>query len=116
MRLGPVNTFSSALASAMRAGNGRAVQPHRDAAQPLELWSFESSPYCRRVREVLSELEIAYVLHNLAKGSPKRDAFRARTGKVQVPYLEDPNTGTQMFESRDIVRYLRTTYGSPGSR
>lgn len=112
-RLGPVNTLSSALASAMRAGNGRAAAPHREAAQPLELWSFESSPYCRRVREVLCELELAYVLHNLAKGSPKRDAFRERTGKVQVPYLEDPNTGTKMFESRDIVRYLRTTYGSP---
>lgn len=111
-RLGPLNTMSSALASAIRAGNGRAAQPHRDAAQPLELWSFESSPYCRRVREVLCELEVAYVLHNLAKGSPKRDAFRAKTGKVQVPYLEDPNTGASMFESRDIVRYLRSTYGT----
>jgi len=112
-RLGPINTMSSALASAMRAGNGRAVQPHRDAAQPLELWSFESSPYCRRVREVLCELELAYVLHNVGKGSPKRTEFRERAGKVQVPYLEDPNTGAHMFESRDIVRYLRTTYGSP---
>lgn len=28
----------------------------------------------------------------------------------QVPYLEDPNTGVQMFESADIVEYLRATY------
>lgn len=28
----------------------------------------------------------------------------------QVPYLEDPNTGVQMFESGDIVEYLRATY------
>lgn len=28
----------------------------------------------------------------------------------QVPYLEDPNTGVQMFESAEIVEYLRATY------
>jgi glutathione S-transferase len=27
-----------------------------------------------------------------------------------VPYLVDPNTGTSMFESADIVRYLDATY------
>ena len=29
---------------------------------------------------------------------------------MMVPYLADPNTGTAMFESADIVRYLRETY------
>ena len=33
------------------------------------------------------------------------------TGRMQVPYLIDPNTGTAMYESADIVRYLRQTYG-----
>lgn len=28
----------------------------------------------------------------------------------QVPYLEDPNTGVQMFESAEIVEYIRATY------
>jgi glutathione S-transferase len=27
-----------------------------------------------------------------------------------VPFLADPNTGREMFESADIVRYLRETY------
>ncbi len=81
-------------------------------ATPLELWSFESSPYCRRVREEMCELELPYVLHNLGKGAAGRADFRTRTGKIQVPYLEDPNTGTKMFESRDIVRYLGATYGA----
>jgi len=96
----------------MRAGSGGRARPSTAPAQPLELWSFEGSPYARRAREVLCELELPYVLHNVGKGSPKRDELRARAGKVQVPYLEDPNTGTKMFESRDIVRYLRTTYGT----
>jgi glutathione S-transferase len=29
---------------------------------------------------------------------------------MQVPYLLDPNTGIQMFESGDIRRYLYETY------
>jgi hypothetical protein len=31
---------------------------------------------------------------------------------MMFPYLADPNTGTEMFESADIVRYLVDTYGA----
>jgi glutathione S-transferase len=103
----------SFLASMMRPTQGRAARTSRAPETPLELWSFELSPYCRRVRETLCELELPYVLHNVGKGSPRRPAFVERSGKQQVPYLEDPNTGTKMFESLDIVRYLEKTYGAP---
>jgi glutathione S-transferase len=113
LRMGPLTDVASMVASVFRAGaGGRANAVSRPApAQPLELWSFEISPYSRHVREALSELEIPYVLHNVAKGSPSRRAFIERSGKMQVPYLEDPNTGKKMFESRDIVTYLHATYG-----
>jgi glutathione S-transferase len=29
-----------------------------------------------------------------------------------VPWLVDPNTGTEMFESAAIVRYLNETYAA----
>jgi glutathione S-transferase len=32
---------------------------------------------------------------------------------MMVPFLVDSNTGTSMFESAEIVRYLETTYGAP---
>ena len=51
-----------------------------------------------------------YVLHNVAKGSAHREAFVKRSGRMMVPYLVDPNTGTEMFESADIVAYLDRTY------
>jgi glutathione S-transferase len=100
------------LASVVRPSGGLRRRSARAPAQPLELWSFEASPYCRLVREELSSLEIPYLLHNVAKGSPGRDAFVARSGKMQVPYLADPNSGREMFESADIVAYLRATYGA----
>ncbi len=110
LRLGPLGDAISGLASAVRGFRGRAARPSRAPARPLELWSFELSPYCRRVREVLTELELSYHLHNMGKDSPSRPAFIARSGKMMVPYLEDPNTDTKLFESSDIVRYLETTY------
>jgi glutathione S-transferase len=112
LRLGPIGDALSGAASALRLPHGRRAvgAPGPAPAQLLELWSFESSPYSRAVREQLSELELPYLLHNLGRGSARRAAFKARHGKVQVPYLEDPNTGVAMFESRDILAYLRATY------
>ena len=52
------------------------------------------------------------MLHNVARGSPQREAFVARSGKMMVPYLADPNTGREMFESADIVKYLNDTYAA----
>ena len=112
LRLGPLTAANSMAVSLWRGPNGavrrgqRAEQPER----PLKLWSFEWSPYSRLVRERLCELELPYVLHNLAKNSPSRAEFRRLHGKVQVPYLEDPNTGARMFESADIIDYLDRIY------
>lgn len=112
LSLGPLTMLASGGASAMRVGRGGKAVPSRAPAQPLELWSYEASPYSRLAREALCELELPYVLHNVGRGSPSRAAFVARAGRMMVPYLSDPNTGTAMYESADIVRYLRATYGA----
>ena len=110
LALWPLVDVASTVASTARLGAGSRYRRARAPKAPLELWSFEASPYCRIAREALSELELPYLLHNVAKGSPKRDAFVRCAGKMQVPYLADPNTGVALFESADIVRYLNTTY------
>lgn len=112
LRLGPLTALGCGLVSAVRVGRGRSARPSTGARERLELWSFEASPYCRLVREVLCELEVPYLLHNVAKGSPRRSAFLEWSGKLQVPYLHDPNTQRALFESDDIVRYLAATYGA----
>ncbi len=107
----PVLTdLTAQLASAWRPTRGiRGVKAKRPE-HPLELYSFEASPFCRIVREELCTLELAYTLHNVAKDSPSREAFEARSGRMQVPYLVDPNAQMEMFESADIVAYLQNTY------
>ena len=110
LSLGPLTDLSAQLASLWRPGFGAFYRPARAPEKPLELWSFEASPFCRIAREALCELELPYRLHNVAKGSPKRDEFVRRSGRMMVPYLFDPNTGKEMFESAEIVRYLDLTY------
>jgi glutathione S-transferase len=109
-RANPLFDLAGGLGSLLRLGAGVRARRARPAERPLVLYSFEASPYCRLVRETLCELELPYRLHNLGTGSPKRLAFRERTGKMQVPHLEDPNTGRAMFESAEIQRYLLATY------
>jgi glutathione S-transferase len=111
---GPINDVTAMVASAWRPGAGALYQESRPPEQPLELYSFESSPFCRLVREKLCQLEIPYRLHNVGRGSEQRKAFVARSGRMMVPYLIDPNTGTELFESADIVRYLEETYVAQG--
>ncbi|HUP90877.1 MAG TPA: glutathione S-transferase N-terminal domain-containing protein [Solimonas sp.] len=127
---------SSYLVSALRLSPGgvRGMKARASHApeKPLELFSFESSPYSRPVRERLCELELPYVLRNTGKGQwqdmgppalrdrvfkadkasgRNRKVLAERTGRVQVPYLMDPNTGTEMYESDAILAYLDRTYG-----
>lgn len=110
LRLGPLTVLSGSAGSLLRFPRGARARASRLPEAPLELYSFEASPFCRLVREALCELELPYVLHNLGRRSGKREAFRALAGKMQVPYLVDPNTGTAMFESAKIVAYLEQTY------
>ena len=105
-----VGEVTSALAFVARPMRGTWYRVAKQPTAPLELWSYEASPFCRIAREALCELELPYVLHNVAQGSPKRDAFVRRSGKMQVPYLVDPNTSAALFESADIVHYLDGTY------
>ena len=109
----PLATLGVVFSGIGRGTAGTFARSSMPSSQRLELYSFEPSPFCRLVRETLCELELPYLLHNVAKGSAKREAFVARSGKMQVPYLVDPNTGTEMFESAEIIAYLNATYGSP---
>ena len=112
LALGPLTDLSAQLAGIWRPGFGVFWERGRPPEKPLELWSFEASPFCRIVREKLCTLEIPYRLHNVAKSSPSRDAFVRRSGRMMVPYLVDPNSGVALFESAEIVRYLHESYGA----
>lgn len=126
-------SLASTISRATRGVRGYKARPSNSPEKPLELYSFEASPYSRLVREVLCELELPYLLHNTGKarmsdiGPPQmrdkifkgpRGTSRNRrfldehTGQVQVPYLVDPNTGVELYESAKIIAYLENVYAA----
>ncbi|PIA28254.1 hypothetical protein AQUCO_07200125v1 [Aquilegia coerulea] len=113
LSLGLLTTLTAGFAMIGRVGKGSSYTPSKLPPEPIELWAYEASPFCKVVREALVELELPHVLHSCARGSPKRQILYQKAGHFQVPYLEDPNTGVKMFESAEIIDYLRATYVLP---
>ncbi|KAH1123164.1 hypothetical protein J1N35_006324 [Gossypium stocksii] len=110
LSLGLLTTLTAGFAMIGRMGRGNSYTPSKLPPKPLEIWSYEGSPFCKIVREVLVELELPHIQRSCARGSLKRQILYEKAGHFQVPYLDDPNTGVQMFESAEIVEYLRATY------
>jgi len=112
---GQFGVITSTLATLVRglAGSKRQpnARPDNEQMAPLELWGYEVSPFVRPVREKLCALCLPHVIVPTARGSANRDRLIARTGsQFQVPYLVDPNTGIELFESPDILDYLEDVY------
>ena len=79
----------------------------------LELYQFEECPYCKRVRTHLTDMEMAYVIHNVPRDKTMRDELEKISGQVGVPTLVDPNTGTVIPDDDDkIIKYLDEKYGT----
>lgn len=126
-----LRTASAMAASLPRHGRGLHCQDSQAPEQPLELYSFDASPFARLVRERLTELQIPYLLRQCGRdqwqdwllpqaraaldiayqpSQRNRQTLLERTGRVAVPYLIDTNTGTELFDSRRILDYLQETY------
>jgi len=108
-----LDVLTSVAATLARAGSGARVgELGRRPERTLELYEFEGCPFCRKVREALSILDLDAIIYPCPKGGTRyREELVARGGKAQFPYLVDPNTGKEMYESDEIVRYLFETYG-----
>lgn len=110
LRPGLLTTVSCGLSMALRSGKGRYFREAKKPKQHLTYWGYEGSPFCKVVREKLVELEIPHLQKSVPRGSAKRNELFKKTGRFQVPYIEDPNTNTNMFESYEIMKYLEQTY------
>ena len=71
----------------------------------LVLYQYPQCPYCRRVLNVMDELDLDIPIRNTRTHSEHRADLIQRTGRSQVPCLFIE--GKALFESLDIVAYLR---------
>ena len=112
LRAGALTVLTAGFGLAPRMGAGSRYRAARMPDKPITVYSYEASPFCKLVREKLVELEIPHLMKSCGRGSMKRQELVDRRGVFQAPYIEDPNTGTAMFESSAIVKYLEETYAT----
>ncbi|MED6205098.1 hypothetical protein PIB30_015010 [Stylosanthes scabra] len=112
----PCQVATSSLATLSRFPWGTKSKLYTSLTTPitpnLHLFEFEACPFCRRVREALTELDLSVEVYPCPKGSVRHREVVTRTGgKEQFPFLIDQNCGVSMYESGDIVKYLFERYG-----
>ena len=73
----------------------------------IELFILETCPYCKKVMSFLEGKDIKYRLINIANKESEESLIQIG-GKRQVPFLVDNERNIQMYESNDIIEYLKT--------
>lgn len=72
-------------------------------------------PYCKKVRSAFEDMNITYTKIDALPGTPERDELISLGGKGQVPFLVDktnPEKPVMMYESDDIIAYVKRQYAS----
>ncbi len=73
----------------------------------FDLFILESCPYCKKVMAFLEEKGIKYNKIDITQKASE-EALIKMGGKRQVPFLVDTDRNIQMYESGDIIEYLKT--------
>lgn len=73
----------------------------------LDLYILETCPYCLKVMHFLDEHKMKYNKIDTSN-KPAEEALIKLGGKRQVPFLVDSDRNIQMYESSDIIEYLKT--------
>ncbi len=73
----------------------------------LDLFILESCPYCRKVMDFLDEKGVKYNKIDIIDKASE-EALIQIGGKRQVPFLIDKDRNIQMYESNDIIEYIKT--------
>jgi glutathione S-transferase len=113
-----VETATAGVQAFVRLGSaafvsGNIASFRKRPQQPIELYEFEACPFCRKVREACTILDIDVKFYPCPKDGP---TFRPKaiqmSGKSQFPFMVDPNNGNkQLLESDAIIKYLVEEYG-----
>lgn len=73
----------------------------------IELFILEHCGYCQKVMKFLDENNISYKKIDISNKANEESLIRIG-GKRQVPFMMDKEHGIEMYESRDIIEYLKT--------
>ena len=73
----------------------------------LDLYILETCPYCKKVLAFAEEKGISLNKIDIAEKA-NEEVLITLGGKRQVPFLVDKERNVQMYESADIIEYIKT--------
>ena len=73
----------------------------------LDLYVLKTCPYCEKVISFLEDRGIRYNKVNIENKANEESLIKLG-GKRQVPFLVYKDRNIQMYESDDIIEYLKT--------
>jgi len=77
----------------------------------LSLYYKESCPFCQRVMQMAENLGVEFDLKDIEDDATAAELIE-KGGKRQVPYLVDTDKDVAMYESGDIIDYIRDNYAN----
>jgi len=81
----------------------------------LSLYHTESCPFCHRVLDMAANLGVELNLIDIEGDAVATAELIEKGGKRQVPYLVDTDKDVAMYESNDIIEYIRDNYAGVAS-
>lgn len=70
------------------------------------IYKMDGCPYCNKVISYLKSTNLNYKLLDISDKQNHKELL-AFGGKDQVPFLIDTSNNKKMYESNDIIEYLR---------
>lgn len=76
----------------------------------LSLYYRPSCPFCQRVLQIADNLKVEFDLNDISEDEKVLTELLEKGGKKQVPFLVDTEKDVMMYESNDIIEYIRKNY------
>lgn len=81
----------------------------------LTLYSTPTCSFCQRVLQIAGNLKVDLNVKDISEDETARIELIEKGGMEQVPFLVDTEKGNSMYESSDIIDYIRENYANSGS-
>ncbi len=78
----------------------------------LTLYMKETCPFCQRVIQMADNLKVEFDLKDITESEEALAELIEKGGKKQIPFLVDSEKEVSMYESNDIIDYIRENYAN----
>ncbi len=111
--LGPILLFISFITQGKKMERSSEDQKKVDEqVKNLALYQFETCPFCVKVRRAMHELNINIELCDAKNNAEYKKELLEKGGSPKVPCLQvkENNRVKWMYESNDIITYLKSRF------